>query len=438
MKTNKYVLKEENIIKQINSNDFIGIKIIDGEPFVYVPQSFRINKDIRIRNKEILLFLNTISIALNNKEYIRTSKHDLIDNMWPIESYLWILRDYFENGIYYNREKNYSKSSNGKIDWKKTLKTLPSISNKNIIYTDLICSKISPTNGKISEIHKYCIIISSCRIGWAFNLNVKMNYQKTMSKNEMEKIVLHELNSSFDDIKRMRFKHMLAILKNTSEDENISKDQTYGINNYYYVFEKMINMIFDGLNEKKMSEYYPHGQWHLYSDENISYLSSELRPDTIHHHIKSNLEKFTYVIDAKMYRYGNLKSRQSPIDGLPESSSIQKQITYAEYINYFVDTEYKVRNAFILPFDYTNEQLPEVEYLNDSKTFAYVGYANGDWRLSRKDIHGHILIEDYDYIFTFLIDYTYLLHNYKSSQRDHLELMINTIELKLKKLGRND
>ena len=57
-----------------------------------------------------------------------------------------------------------------------------------------------------------------------------------------------------------------------------------------------------------------------------------------------------YILDAKYYKYGATKN---PFD-LPESASINKQITYGEYIDAQADLKNPdsvIYNAFLMPFD---------------------------------------------------------------------------------------
>ena len=72
---------------------------------------------IKFWKKNLILFLKSISIATKDHEYIKNNGN-LVGEIWPIDSYLWIIKDFVENGFYYKREKTYS-TSGGKIEWKK-------------------------------------------------------------------------------------------------------------------------------------------------------------------------------------------------------------------------------------------------------------------------------------------------------------------------------
>ena len=373
--------KEPKINPVTKSNDFVGVRIEDGEINIYVPQVFRKETNYK---RDLLLFLKSISLAKTlEKEKLDKGSNNL-DNVWPINSYLWIIKDYLENGFYYNREKVYSNSYSGKIEWKKTMKQIPIYSDGNIIYDKLVTSKMAASNDLIAQIYKLCLKQSIEKIGWVYNYNLKVDVQQIVSTSEMVATVRKEINNTFDDIKRMRFNHMLKILKTTEGNKVVSNEYTYGIENYYYVFETMVDKLFDGIKESEKKKYNPNGYWQLNNQK--PGLASSLRPDTI---LKK--DGATYILDAKMYQYGVTKD----VRDLPETQSIQKQITYGDYA-YHQLNENKVRNAFILPY---NKKLKcFVEDANTLKyndgNLAYFGQAYTDWRNTEDQ-------KDYENVYAF-------------------------------------
>ena len=380
--------KEPKINPVTKSNDFVGIRIEDGEINIYVPQVFRKEQNYK---RDLLLFLKSISlIGKPDKENLNKGSNNL-DNVWPINSYLWIIKDYLENGFYYNREKVYSNSYSGKIEWKKTIKQIPIYSDGNIIYDKLVTSKMAASNDLIAQIYKLCLKQSIYKIGWVYNYNLKVDVQQIVSTSEMVATVRKEINNTFDDIKRMRFNHMLKILKTTEGNKVVSNEYTYGIENYYYVFETMVDKLFDGIKESEKKKYNPNGYWQLNNQK--PGLASSLRPDTI---LKK--DGATYILDAKMYQYGVTKD----VRDLPETQSIQKQITYGDYA-YHQLNENKVRNAFILPYNKKLKGFVEdtnILKYNDGN-LAYFGQAYTDWRNTEDQ-------KDYENVYAFGIDFNYL------------------------------
>ena len=231
-----------------------------------------------------------------------------------------------------------------------------------------------------------------------------MDVQQIVSTSEMISVVRKELNNTFDDIKRMRFNHMLKILKTTEGDKMISNKYTYGIENYYYVFETMVDKLFDGIKESEKKKYNPNGYWQLNNQKKTQ--ASVLRPDTI---LKRNAA--TYILDAKMYQYGVTHD----VNDLPETQSIQKQITYGDHAFHKLKDE-KVRNAFILPYNKRLEifaEDPNTLKYNDGN-LAYFGQAYTDWRDEGRD-------------------FNYLLRNYRTADTDMIEKLCTVIENKIEK-----
>ena len=400
--------KEPKINPVTKSNDFVGIRIEDGEINIYVPQVFRKESNYK---RDLLLFLKSISLAKTlEKEKLDKGSNNL-DSVWPINSYLWIIKDYLENGFYYNREKVYSNSYSGKIEWKKTMKQIPIYSDGNIIYDKLVTSKMAASNDLIAQIYKLCLKQSIEKIGWVYNYNLKVDVQQIVSTSEMVATVRKEINNTFDDIKRMRFNHMLKILKTTEGNKVVSNEYTYGIENYYYVFETMVDKLFDGIKESEKKKYNPNGYWQLNNQK--PGLASSLRPDTI---LKK--DGATYILDAKMYQYGVTKD----VRDLPETQSIQKQITYGDYA-YHQLNENKVRNAFILPYNKKLKCFVEdtnILKYNDGN-LAYFGQAYTDWRNTEDQ-------KDYENVYAFGIDFNYLLKNYNKPDYVIIDSLCSKIE----------
>lgn len=390
----KIVISDNLVLYRVKkSNEFTGIKIIDNKIRIYVPQVFRYDK--QTFHKDILLFLKSISLVETiNKEFLNKGKKSM-KFVWPFESYLWIIKDYIENGFYYNREKKYSNKG-GKIEWKKTMKYTPIYSNGNLIYDKFVTSKMLATNDIVAQIYRLCLRQSIEKVGWLFNLNFKVDIHQLISKNEMIHKVKQVINNTYDDIKRTRFNHMLKILSETEGENIISNSYMYGIENYFYVYEKMIDLYFDGIKDDKKN-YNPNGYWKI-NNKKAEHASS-LRPDTI---VKK--DNVTYIVDAKMYQYGVTHD----VKDLPETQSIQKQITYGDYVMNVLH-EIDVKNIFVLPY---NKELdifkndPNIIFFNNCN-IGYIGYAYADWREESYQSYEH------DKIHTFIIDFMYLLKEYK-------------------------
>ncbi|MDD6005004.1 MAG: LlaJI family restriction endonuclease, partial [Firmicutes bacterium] len=225
-----------------------------------------------------------------------------------------------------------------------------------------------------------------------------------------------ELASTFDDIKRLRFRHMLRILSSIDERDVTDIKATFLIRNYYHVYETMVDQLLNGLSDRQRKKYNPSGKWSLLGSHVRD--ASSLEPDTI---VKYNGE--TYIVDAKMYRFGFTGNP----DDLPDSTSIQKQLTYGDHAKKNIGGGKDVRNAFILPFDKLKLPLEDwqCDYLEDDN-LLYVGFAEGDWRDSSNP-------NDHDKIYTYLVDFNYLLNNYGGSDNSIINELCKDIEKRITK-----
>ena len=410
--------RDVEIVPVDKSNSFVGIRIDEGVVKVFVPNVFRKEENWK---KDIKLFLKSIEIAKTKNKENNNKGSNSLDNAWPIDSYLWLINDYLENGLYYNREKKISRSNSGKIEWKRTLQQVPIYSDGNIVYDQLITSKMTPSNDMITHIYIICLRQSIDKIGWLFNYNFHIQIDQVASIKEMIMRVRKELNETFDDVKRIRFNHMLNILTTTEGDNMLSSHYSYGITNYYYVFETMVDMLFDGITGDEKKKYDPNGYWQL--NNRSRFLASRLRPDTI---LKRN--KKTYILDAKMYQYGATHDYSK----LPETQSLQKQITYGDFVSNNLQDK-NVRNAFILPYNKCLrsfiDDLGAIKY-NDSN-LVYFGYAYVDWR-DNEDF------QDYDNIYAFGIDFNYLLNNYNKPDYEIINQFCEVIEENIKSYREQD
>ena len=121
-----------------------------------------------------------------------------------------------------------------------------------------------------------------------------------------------------------------------------------------------------------------------------------LEPDTI-----MIYEDKIYVIDAKYYRYGKTGNP----DHLPSTSSINKQITYGEYVK-----EKKGKdpfNAFLMPYNMHENPFE----LNGE--FATIGEAISKWKSGNNK---------YEHIQGILVDTRFLMHNYENKKSNIIKL----------------
>lgn len=379
-------------------DNFVGIKCKDGDVKINFPMGFNLsNNDDDIR-KDILLLINILENNTGNKdsEFLgQIRQYEKTE--FPIQAYIEILRDFYNNGYYKELEVSYTVSKKGKINWNRTIKTQkPYIQDNKIYYLDFVTKKNTVNDDNlITLIHEYCVYDSFRIIGWLFSKNMPKRPKVKFNEKLFISVITEKLTSTFNDRRRKLFNNMLAIIKSKGDSES-KVNYKYGTYRFEYVWEKMIDNIF-GIENK--SDYFPKTTWMI---DGNTYNNASLEPDTI-----MVSDNNVYVLDAKYYKFG-VTTKPSH---LPESTSINKQITYGEYIDEekkfreWHGENMKVYNAFIMPFD-----SQEGKFKTEEK-MRHIGHAISSWKSGAKE---------YESIQGILIDIKYLMK--KSIQQDEKEI----------------
>ena len=381
---------------------YVGIKFIDDEVKVYFPLGYEVPEENSECRKSIINLMKIISVGnhlINSDSKLLTN--DGKEDQIPFNSFVWVINDYLNNGLYVDREKIYKQNQNGKINWKKTLNTKFYVSGKNVAYLNPYVEKNTLEDNIITDIHAYCVKVSVEYIGWVFgNISVPENNIIENRLNYYITILNKEIILSFDDRKKTLLINMKKILEMSSRS-NKSKLKSYGTYQYEYIWEYMVNKVY---GNERIDKYFPNSKYHLIGfDKAIE--SSSLRPDSI-----LSVEKDIYILDSKYYKYGITRN---PLH-LPNTDSIQKQITYGEHIENNYKYE-KIYNAFILPYN---------KYKNPfelSNNIEYVGFSESSWKSESSNKY-------YEKVSIILIDTRYLIDCYTRCNDNNVDKLISSIQ----------
>ena len=220
-----------------------------------MPKCLDVSKDVgtldeRIEDVQSLIKCIRLSKVINADGDANNNNENKGTSM-PIAFYMYLIDDYRKNGIIVNREEIKTNIIRGKIEWKQTLQQAPIVSKGSIIFTNFISKFKTNIDNILIEIYRYCLKVALDRVGWLHKMN--SNFIKILSVNESKNkyyinIVRNELSKTFDDLKRKRLEHLYLILLNVKESKNISNFE-YGTYSFYMVFEKMIDSLFNGLED---------------------------------------------------------------------------------------------------------------------------------------------------------------------------------------------
>ena len=392
-------------------NQFVGIKISNNQIEFHYPETYILSSDDKELRRQLLAVLRTVSLAktkADDKSSYNT-KHSQ-DNVFPLAAYLWIINDYLVYGRYENREKEYQNGAKGKINWKKTMNSNPVISNRNIIYTNIISEKKNQKDNLLTEIYNCCVQKSVDSIGWLYGISFDSNgvdyYRLFKGKQKLYlNAISNEVSHTFDDQKRIRLSNMKNIILGLDDGLISTRDIVYGVDSYDFVYERMVDSMFSKVENIK--DFYPSATWDLVI-EKAPVKSSNLRPDTVI--VKNNK---VYILDSKYYRYGTTFKTSD----IPETTSIQKQITYGEYVNMVKAGQYNaVYSAFVMPYSKTNNEHKDKLKNN----LEFVGIANAKWVDSTGETSRNII--------GILLDTNFLIDNWVKKNEDNIDSIIDLIE----------
>lgn len=384
----------------IDNNSFVGIKIVNGIYHLCFPIGYKVKQGNEKYYKQVLRYLyKTILLSkriLTNNE----SKSLKNEKSIPLYSYIYILSDFFSNGVYSFNEVKYRKNIIGKINWKRTFKNQFYVQDSTPIYLDNVIRYNKKETNIITLLQLYAVNKAIDMLVFMGDFNKPYS---ELSDNDIKQninyyniILDKELRNTNSDKKKLLLINIKKIINDCSNSD--SSIRSFGTYSYEYSFEKMIDKLFG--SEENLSKYYPTALWYIDGDrEGLE--SSKLREDTIW-----KGESRIYIIDSKYYRYG----LDNDNTFLPKTSDIHKQIVYGDYVfNKLLKEEnkkYDIYNVFIIPS-------------NKDEFLEYKGYTK--MKLLDDD-------KDYKYVYLLFINMNELIDKYFKKEYNLIDKMIKVIE----------
>lgn len=391
-----------------SGSDFIGIKITQEEKIITFPMGYALSSEKLAASKiapserrKIVGLIKSIQTCRNFKKGERISSlNGKTAGDFPIKSVLFIIEDFLDRGSYYTeKETLYAKNTSGKVSWTRTIKNIkPVISARGIAFLDFIIRKNRiQENQLITELHKYCVYKSFELLGFLYTSSLPekgLLQESDISKNKkyyadflQEKIDSTHLESSIELFSNM--KDFITGFDSESEIKNAS----YGTQCFQVVWESLVEKMFSTISQNQKEKYfYPRTKWIFQNGREST--NAPLRPDTI-----MILNGKCFILDAKYYSFAALENQNSENTddensdeaqngSLPGSDSIQKQITYAEFIDSSIDNNKDFKRPQKFRFEPQNIYnifiLPE---RNAKELFSYKGFATSEWKDNSKNYH---------------------------------------------------
>ncbi len=404
----------------INTNEdgdrFVGIKADSQDIMVYFPIGYELPEDDAAIRTDIKHLIQVLSeFTTEDDRLLAVNKFEAPQSVnFPINAFKGVIEYYFSiGGTYYvEKEPTYETALSGKKNWPRTAKRhMPLVQTidgvNSLIFTqyEVRASRQNDTK-EITQINRFCVYEAFKRLGWLYVPYMPEEPGPHPDIKRSIGIVQKSLNVTNDDKKKSLFRSMLDMLKSL-DDETSDRQFYFGTDDFDRVWEKLIDRAF---GEKDKDKYFPRSRWLL--DYGRYKEKRPLMPDTI----MIYNDKY-YILDAKCYKYG-VTGRP---DHLPNGSSINKQITYGEYLETYknIDTN-RLFNAFIMPYNKENN------FFELSSVVGNIGEAVGDWRNNKKY---------YERIQGIVMDTRYLMYHYYGNPIKRKVALADCIEAVL---GRDD
>ena len=404
---NKKSLKERcHIDSNEDGDSFVGVKADSEDAVVYFPLGYELpESEIDIRRDIKHLFEILAAFTQKEDRVLHMRKFEAPQSVdFPIQAYLDVINYYLDKGrYYYETEPVYKTDTRGRTDWSRTIKNqVPQIQNGSPVYLKRTVRTSKPNESNlITEINKYCVYESFDRLGWLFMPTMPEKPTILFEKRMFLAILNDKLSHTYNDADKKLFKAMIAMTQ-FIDDSTIDKQFYFGTEHFETVWEKLIDITF-GIKNKE--DYFPRTNWKERIGEMRAVPKHALEPDSI----MVIGDKF-YVLDAKYYRYGCTANT----DHLPESTSINKQITYGEYIrNKKIRPDQPLYNAFIMPFNMKENAFGLTQWHGN------VAEATGEWRMNT---------EDYERIQGIVVDVRYLMYHYTGDHSKPQGILAQDIE----------
>lgn len=373
--------------------NFVGVALVDDCVFCCYPKY--IYKDskgnlIEEPKEELKLCLDVIQKYNDTKEQLvhlyNGADNSKLFNKLAISLYL--LRDYYENGLYTNQETIIETNGEGEIDWDKTInETFAILKNNKPYYVEL-----QTINNQANELDYFKLlhervltecsqVLSESGLLDIFNIgevNLSSQVRDDFGDDDYIRYRLEsEIQHQFVTKKQNLLKTIYTYITECKSKENDSSFSLYGTNSFNLVWETATGEIFENVRKEPFKKLYEQNlldgllprnpneersfckptdclmdliekvSW-AFNDNAKSILASEtLEPDIISIEKGQSFKNF-FILDAKYYYITHDKTM---VAGQPGIQDVVKQFAYQKaYVDFINEYGFTgVANAFLVP-----------------------------------------------------------------------------------------
>ena len=356
---------------------FVGVLTIGNVVVKSFPKYLLSNDEPFDEMKEVLRVLNKYDSEENIINLYNGYDNQKEFNLLSV--CLYIINDYFDNGVYTTEHEVIETNGEGEILWDNTInETFAIIIRNKPYYTELQTRNINNDDlDYIVRLHK-CIITECCEklknselLGLFDMPYINLSDEDLDSFGDTDYIIRRlqkELSVQFGTRKRILLKTLCIYLENKKSFKENLGFSMYGTNSFHAVWEKACAQVFDnqlstpigrlnlnvGLHENyrimknyNLIDIIEKPIWTAFDSNKEHNVSHTLIPDLISIY-ELDGEMCFGIFDAKYY---NIVLNENSLRNQPGVGDVTKQYLYQlAYNDFIIKHEFKhVKNAFFMP-----------------------------------------------------------------------------------------
>ena len=347
---------------------FVGVIIVYGKALKIFPKYIVSNEKPKDELKQIIKVLE----KYNSKEQIIRMFNDSSEsssfNLLAV--LLFLMQDYFENGLYNNTEEIVESNGTGEILWDKTINdTFAIISNNRPYYIDLKTKKrVNNDYDYFKRLHECILTMASNELKNAELLDLFEITEIDLSNEQLEEFgdtdyilyrIENELGSQFNTRKQLVLKTIYAYLNHSGNLYDTDCLSMFGTNSFNLVWEAVCADILDNQLDNQLGslplplplkpEYDRSLKLIDLIEKPLWSITGKTAKDTLIPDLVAINDKQFVIFDAKYYN-AKLEPGFAP-KGQPGIESITKQYLYQlAYRKFITDHGFaSVKNCFLMP-----------------------------------------------------------------------------------------
>lgn len=359
---------------------FVGVAVVNGYVLLCMPKYFTDSSDSIPKFKQVLQVIERLKHKYQNVDYFGALVGDR--NVNALSVMLFLLRDYFEFGVYSNSQDMVQVNGPGEVLWDRTIDEKSAVfSLGRPFYPEMITRhRVDDKSDLFRRLHESILtevsrFLRLSGLSDLFDLS-PVNLADSPLEELGDRIDLLtrirvELNVQFNSRKQLVLKAMYSYISGEALESSMNDFSVFGTRSFNLVWEAVCVRVFADKSRIPVDQL-PLGvsladwvdpsdslqsiierpRWHGH-DQNGSFAvdaKSSLTPDLISF-VPDGASVKVYIFDAKYYRIS--MSRKGGIGGQPGVADVTKQYLYQLALTDFMDSHgiSQFRNCFLIPGD---------------------------------------------------------------------------------------